>query len=108
MRKVEGRRSEAREPMAEYYRRLLCGVFRRNDLRMHRICTLQVASGDRNEVEYINATDHTATVTVENMYLMKFLSRGMRLMMNIRYPRFTIIELGVLVVSIIIAAAIQM
>jgi hypothetical protein len=94
--------------MAEYYRRLLCGVFRRNDRGMHRICTLQVASEDRNEVQYINATARTLAVTEEDTYLMKFLSWGMRLMMNIRYPRFTAIELWVLVVSIIIAAAIQM
>lgn len=39
---------------------------------------------------------------------MKFLLRGTRLMMNMGYPRFTAIELGVLAVSIIIAAGIQM
>jgi len=56
----------------------------------------------------MNATDHTVTVTVEDKYLMKFLSWGMRMMMmNIRYPRFTAIELWVLVISIIIAAGIQ-
>jgi hypothetical protein len=43
---------------------------------------------------------------------MKFLSWGMRkilrkVMMNIRYPRFTPIELWVLAISIIIAAGIQ-
>jgi hypothetical protein len=48
------------------------------------------------------------TVTIEEEYQMKFLSRGMRSVLNIRYPRFTAIELWVLVVSIIIAAAIQM
>jgi len=41
---------------------------------------------------------------------MKFLSWCMRktmMMMKIRYPRFTAIELWVLVISIIIAAGIQ-
>jgi|SRR5580700_3507890 len=109
MRQVEGRCSEAREPLAEYYRRLLCGVLRRNDHGMHRICTLQVANEDRNEINpSASATAHTVTVTIEEEYQMKFLSRGMRSVLNIRYPRFTAIELWVLVVSIIIAAAIQM
>jgi hypothetical protein len=49
------------------------------------------------------------TVTVEDKYLMKFLSRGMRkiMMMKIRYPRFTAIELWILAISIIIAAGTQ-
>jgi hypothetical protein len=93
MRRVDGRRPEAREPLAEYYCRLLCEVFRRNDHGMQRICSLPVACDD--------------TVTVEDQYLMKFLSWGMRMMMNIRYPRFTAIELWVLAISIIIAAGIQ-
>jgi hypothetical protein len=40
---------------------------------------------------------------------MKFLSWGMRkmMMMKIRYPRFTTIELCVLAISLIIAAGIQ-
>lgn len=40
---------------------------------------------------------------------MKFLSWGMRmkLKMNMRYPRFTAIELWVLAISITIAAGIQ-
>jgi hypothetical protein len=47
--------------------------------------------------------------TVEEKYLMKFLSWGMRMMMmNIRYPRFTAIELWViLAISIIIAAGME-
>jgi hypothetical protein len=56
---------------------------------------------------YVNATDHTVTVTVD---LMKFLSWCMRkimMMEKIRYPRFTAIELWVLAISIIIAAGIQ-
>jgi hypothetical protein len=56
---------------------------------------------------YVNATDHTVTVTVD---LMKFLSWCMRkimMMKKIRYPRFTAIELWVLAISIIIAAGIQ-
>jgi hypothetical protein len=44
-------------------------------------------------------------LTVEDKYLMRFLSWGMR--MNIRYPHFTAIELWVLVISIIVAAGIQ-
>jgi hypothetical protein len=47
-------------------------------------------------------------VTVEDKYLMKFLSWGKRkMMMNVRYPRFTAIELWILTISIIIAAGIQ-
>jgi hypothetical protein len=56
---------------------------------------------------YVNATDHTVTVTVD---LMKFLSWCMRkimMMKKIRYPRFNAIELWVLAISIIIAAGIQ-
>jgi hypothetical protein len=59
---------------------------------------------------YVNATDHTVTVTVETDVLMKFLSWCMRkimMMKKIRYPRFTAIELWVLAISIIIAAGIQ-
>jgi hypothetical protein len=57
--------------------------------------------------EFIDATDHT--VTVKEKDLMKFLSSGMRMvMMKIRYPRFTAIELWVLAISVIIAAGIQM
>jgi hypothetical protein len=44
---------------------------------------------------------------VEDKYLMKFLSWGMRIMTNIRYPRFTTIELWVLAISVIIAAGMQ-
>jgi hypothetical protein len=47
------------------------------------------------------------TVTIEDKYLMKFLLRRTRMMMNIRYPRFTAVELWVLAISVIIAAVIQ-
>jgi hypothetical protein len=39
---------------------------------------------------------------------MKFLLRRTRRMMNMRYPRFTAIELGVLALSVIIAVVMQM
>ncbi|CAB3808518.1 hypothetical protein LMG28138_06050 [Pararobbsia alpina] len=39
---------------------------------------------------------------------MKFLSWGTRMIMNIRYPRFTAIELWVLAISIMIASGLQM
>jgi hypothetical protein len=44
---------------------------------------------------------------VEDKYLMKFLSWGMRMMKNIRYPRFTAIQLWVLTISITVAAGIH-
>ena len=67
----------------------------------------RVPHESRDIGEYINATNHS--VTVEDKYLMKFLSWGMRkmMMMNIRYPRFTAIELWVLAISVIIAAGMQ-
>src|ERR1700709_640221 len=50
MRRVERRRSEAREPLAEYYRRLLCGVLRKNDRGIQRICSLPAANDHWNEM----------------------------------------------------------
>lgn len=49
MRRVKGRRPEASELLAEYYRGLLCEVFRRNDWGMQRLCTLLGANDDRND-----------------------------------------------------------
>jgi hypothetical protein len=47
-------------------------------------------------------------VTVEEKYLMKLLSWGMRkMMMKIRYPRFTAVELWILAISLIITAGIR-
>jgi predicted solute-binding protein len=49
MRRVEARRPEARELLAEYYRRLLYEVFHRDDRGMQRICSLLGANDDRND-----------------------------------------------------------